>query len=50
MSKQVVFRGIGRDRTVPARSPMCGRAKYIWREPSGGHAAGSGMKLGYRKA
>lgn len=39
LSKQVVFRSGGRDRTIPSRSPVCGRAKHIQRGPSGGHGS-----------
>lgn len=50
MSKQVVIRGRGRDRTIPARSPMCGRTKHIQGDPLQGMAAVSEMKLSYGKA
>lgn len=40
MTKQVVIRGRGRDRAVPAGSPMCGRAKHIGRGSSGGPGRG----------
>lgn len=32
--------GRGRDRTIPARSPMCGRAKHLQKGPSGGQGSG----------
>lgn len=50
MSKQVVIRGRGRDRTIPARSPMCGRTKHIQGDPLQGMAVVSEMKLSYGKA
>lgn len=35
----MVIRGRGRDRTVPASFPMCGRAKHIRRGPSERHGS-----------
>lgn len=39
MSKQEVIRSRSRDRTTPARSPVCRRAKYTQRGFSGGHGS-----------
>lgn len=48
LSKQVVFRSGGRDRTIPSRSPVCGRSTYRG-DPLEGMAVRSEKKLNCRK-